>query len=220
MSLERSTVGAGCLPAAVEHPSARHVGKRAFDVLGAAVLLMLTGPLLLLAGFFVALESPGPLLYRRRVVGLGGREFDAFKLRTMVADADLVLARSPVLRAAFEVNYKLERDPRVTAVGRVLRRWSLDELPQLVNVLRGEMSLVGPRMITRAELVKYGPHADRLLSVRPGLSGLWQVSGRQEVDYAARVRLDLDYIERWSFRRDLLIAARTPAAVLRGRGAR
>ncbi len=190
------------------------------DLVGAGLLLALTAPVIVVAAAAVALTSRGPLLHRRRVVGRGGAEFDALKLRTMVADADRILAESPQLRAAFEVNFKLEQDPRVTPVGRFLRKWSIDELPQLWNVLRGEMSLVGPRMITRAELGKYGPQAARLTTVRPGLSGLWQVSGRQEIDYTDRVRLDLDYIDHWSLGRDLAIALRTPAAVLRARGAR
>jgi lipopolysaccharide/colanic/teichoic acid biosynthesis glycosyltransferase len=206
--------------AAGAHPSVSHVGKRVFDVVGAAALLVVTSPAWVLSAAAVLLTSRGPLLHRRRVVGIGGREFDALKLRTMVVDADARLAADPALRAAFERNFKLERDPRVTPVGRVLRKWSLDELPQLCNVLRGEMSLVGPRMVTRPELAKYGEHADQLLRVRPGLSGLWQISGRQEIDYTERVRLDLDYIERWSFGRDIAIALRTPAAVFRGRGAR
>ena len=206
--------------AAAQHPSVGHPGKRAMDIAGAALLLLITAPVLVVSAALVVLTSPGPLLHRRRVVGLGGREFDALKLRTMVADADRILAENPQLRAAFEVNFKLERDPRVTPVGPILRKWSIDELPQLVNVLRGEMSLVGPRMITRTELGKYGPQAGRLTVVRPGLSGLWQVSGRQEIDYTDRVRLDLDYIDHWSLGRDVAIALRTPAAVLRGRGAR
>ena len=207
-------------PATVQHASVGHPGKRAMDVVGALLLLIVTAPVVAVAAAAVALTSPGPLLHRRRVVGLGGREFDALKLRTMVADADRILAENPELRAAFEVNFKLDRDPRVTPVGRFLRKWSIDELPQFLNVLRGDMSLVGPRMITRAELGKYGPQASRLTAVRPGLSGLWQVSGRQEIDYTDRVRLDLDYIDHWSVARDVAIALRTPAAVLRGRGAR
>jgi exopolysaccharide production protein ExoY len=220
------TDGAPAAPARLEerataqHPSIGHPGKRAMDILGAGLLLALSAPVIAVGAAAVALTSPGPLLHRRRVVGRGGTEFDALKLRTMVADADRILAENPQLRAAFEVNFKLERDPRVTPVGRFLRKWSIDELPQLVNVLRGEMSLVGPRMITRGELGKYGPQAARLTTVRPGLSGLWQVSGRQEIDYTDRVRLDLDYIDHWSLGRDLAIALRTPAAVLRGRGAR
>jgi lipopolysaccharide/colanic/teichoic acid biosynthesis glycosyltransferase len=204
----------------VQHPSIRHPGKRAMDIVGAGILLVLSAPIIAVGAAAVAVTSRGPLIHRRRVVGLGGAEFGALKLRTMVADADRILAENPELRAAFEVNYKLECDPRVTPVGRFLRKWSIDELPQLVNVLRGEMSLVGPRMITRAELGKYGPQAARLTTVRPGLSGLWQVSGRQEIDYTDRVRLDLDYIDHWSLARDFAIALRTPAAVLRGRGAR
>jgi lipopolysaccharide/colanic/teichoic acid biosynthesis glycosyltransferase len=207
-------------PAAAQHPSVGHPGKRAMDIVGAALLLLITAPVLVVSAALVVLTSPGPLLHRRRVVGLGGREFDALKLRTMVADADRILAENPQLRAAFEVNFKLERDPRVTPVGRFLRKWSIDELPQLLNVLRGDMTLVGPRMITPAELGKYGPQTGRLTAVRPGLSGLWQVSGRQEIDYTDRVRLDLDYIDHWSLGRDVAIALRTPAAVLRGRGAR
>jgi len=205
--------------AADHHPSVGHSGKRLMDIAGAALLLVAASPVLLAASLLVVLTSPGPLLHRRRVVGLGGREFDALKLRTMVADADRILAENPELRAAFERNYKLDRDPRVTPVGRLLRKWSVDELPQLVNVLRGQMSLIGPRMITPAEMRKYGPDAGRLFAVRPGLSGLWQVSGRQEIDYTERVRMDLDYIDHWRFGRDLAIALRTPAAVLRGRGA-
>jgi lipopolysaccharide/colanic/teichoic acid biosynthesis glycosyltransferase len=201
------------------HPSVGHPGKRLMDLLGAALVLVAVSPVLLLASLLVFTTSPGPVLHRRRVLGLGGREFDALKLRTMVADADRILVENPALRVAFERNYKLDQDPRITPLGRLLRKWSIDELPQLVNVLRGEMSLVGPRMITPAELTKYGPRADRLLEVRPGLSGLWQVSGRQEMDYSERVRMDLDYIDHWRFGRDLAIALRTPAAVLRGRGA-
>ena len=205
--------------AAHRHPSVGHPGKRLMDVVGAALLLIAASPVLVAASVLVVITSPGPVLHRRRVVGLGGREFDALKLRTMVADADRILAENPDLRAAFERSFKLERDPRVTPIGRLLRKWSIDELPQLLNVLRGEMSLIGPRMITPAELPKYGPKADRLFEVRPGLSGLWQVSGRQEIDYPDRVRMDLDYIEHWGFGRDLTIALRTPAAVLRARGA-
>ena len=205
--------------AANRHPSVGHPCKRLMDLVGATLVLIAASPVMLVASLLVVVTSPGPLLHRRRVIGLGGREFDAFKLRTMVADADRILAENPELRAAFERNYKLQTDPRVTPIGRLLRKWSLDELPQLLNVLRGEMSLVGPRMITPGELTKYGPNAERLFSVRPGLSGLWQISGRQEIGYPERVRMDLDYIEHWRFGRDVTIALRTPAAVVRGRGA-
>jgi lipopolysaccharide/colanic/teichoic acid biosynthesis glycosyltransferase len=201
------------------HPSVGHPGKRLMDLVGATLVLIAASPVLLVASLLVVVTSSGPLLHRRRVIGLGGREFDALKLRTMVADADRILADNPEMRAAFERNYKLPSDPRVTPVGRRLRKWSIDELPQLLNVLRGEMSLIGPRMITPAELPKYGPQAERLFSVRPGLSGLWQISGRQEIDYPERVRMDLDYIEHWRFGQDVAIALRTPGVVLRGRGA-
>ncbi|MBI3966892.1 MAG: sugar transferase [Chloroflexi bacterium] len=165
------------------------------------------------------LTSPGPALHRHRVLGRDGREFEALKLRTMIADADSFWERHPDLFREFRRSFKLQNDPRVTPLGRWLRKTSLDELPQLLNVVRGEMSLVGPRMITRAELEKYGQHADLLLSVPPGLTGLWQVSGRQDVDYTRRVELDVEYIQRWSLGLDLQIILRTVPTVLRARGA-
>jgi lipopolysaccharide/colanic/teichoic acid biosynthesis glycosyltransferase len=167
----------------------------------------------------VKLSSPGRVLHRRRVVGQYGRPFDAFKFRTMVADADAILAANAALRSAFEVNHKLQDDPRITRVGRFLRRYSLDELPQLFNVLWGDMWLIGPRMITAPELEKYGAHAPKLLSVKPGLTGLWQVSGRQNTSYERRVELDLQYIDNWSPLVDFGILVRTIRTVVRAEGA-
>lgn len=201
------------------HPSAGSRAKRLMDVVSAVALLLLASPVLLLAASAVLVSSGRPLVFRRRCVGLGGKEFDAYKLRTMRADAEAVLASDAGMRAEFEKRFKLARDPRITGVGRVLRRWSIDELPQLVNVLRGEMSLVGPRMITRPELEKYGSHARELLRVRPGLTGLWQVSGRQQVSYEERIALDLRYLETWSVLEDVAIMLRTPIAVVAARGA-
>lgn len=197
---------ARCVKAVVEWPLAM-------------VLLLLLSPLLLLIALLVRASGSGPILHRRRVVGRGGREFDAFKFRTMVADADQVLAADPALREAFEVSHKLVDDPRVTPVGRALRRYSLDELPQLLNVMRGEMWLIGPRMVTAGELEKYGAHVDKLLSVKPGLTGLWQVSGRQTTTYARRVELDMHYIDHWSPVVDAAILLRTVRVVLRAEGA-
>jgi lipopolysaccharide/colanic/teichoic acid biosynthesis glycosyltransferase len=185
----------------------------------ALVAVILVAPLMAVIAVTVRLSGPGPIIHRRRVLGRRGIEFDAFKFRTMVVDADRMLAENPSLRAAFAKNFKLANDPRVTAIGRPLRRFSLDELPQLLNVLRGEMALVGPRMITREELERYGASKDRLLSVRPGLTGLWQVSGRQTTSYEQRVRLDLSYISEWTPWMDLRIAVRTLGAVLTGEGA-
>ncbi len=195
------------------------VCKEVLDRVLALLLLALLCPLLIVIAALVALTSPGPILHRRRVVGRHGLEFDAFKFRTMVVDADAILRGRPDLLAEFGTNMKLRADPRLIRVGALLRRLSLDELPQLVNVVRGEMSLVGPRMIAADEMPKFGDALATRLAVKPGLTGLWQVSGRQELAYHDRVRLDLHYIENWSLRMDLAILARTIPAVLSMRGA-
>ncbi len=189
------------------------------DVALGSALLIAAGPILLGVSMLVALTSSFPIIYRRRVVGLDGVEFDAFKFRTMVAEADEVLRRDPELQREFEVNFKLRDDPRVTRFGAYLRKSSLDELPQLINVVRGQMSLVGPRIIVAEEMPRYGAMLDKRLRVRPGLTGLWQVSGRQEQSYEERAQLDSRYIDRWSLLGDLAILLRTVPAVLRRRGA-
>jgi exopolysaccharide biosynthesis polyprenyl glycosylphosphotransferase len=181
--------------------------------------LLLLSPVLLAIAAAVRLDSPGPVLHRRRVVGRGGTTFDALKFRTMYADGDARLAAHPEARAALAADGKLKDDPRVTRVGAVLRRWSLDELPQLWNVLRRQMSLVGPRMIVPAELAKYGKWDMNLLTVWPGLTGLWQISGRSELGYGERVQLDMHYIRNYSIWLDLFILLRTLPAVVRGEGA-
>ena len=193
--------------------------KRIFDVAAAFATLLILIPLLCLIAILVRVTSPGRVIYRRRVLGVGGVEFDAFKFRTMVQDAEVSLSTDGELTRRFRENMKLKADPRVTPVGRVLRRLSLDELPQLFNVLRGEMSLVGPRMIAPEEASRYGKHLSRRLSVRPGITGLWQVSGRQDVNYDKRVALDLEYINGWSLWLDLVILLKTIPAVLSMRGA-
>ena len=197
----------------------RDVVKDAIERPAALLLLVVASPVMLLLTLLVTLTSRGPVFHRRRVLGRGGRQFDAFKFRTMCVDADARLASDPALRAAFEVNHKLERDPRITWLGAWLRRSSLDELPQLLNIVRGEMSLVGPRMISPAELSKYHVHSAKLLTVKPGVTGLWQVSGRQRTSYERRVQLDMEYIDRQSLALDLSILARTVPAVLRAEGA-
>lgn len=193
--------------------------KAIADRLAAAVLLIVLAPGLLLLALLVRLTSAGPAIYRRRVLGRGGRPFDAFKFRTMVADADALLRARPELQAAFGDNAKIPGDPRVTRLGRMLRRSSLDELPQLVNVLCGQMSLVGPRMISPEEASRYGSAVDKRLSVKPGITGLWQVSGRQEIDYAQRIALDLYYIDHWSLLLDVGILLKTIPALVSMRGA-
>ncbi|MCA9930120.1 MAG: sugar transferase, partial [Anaerolineales bacterium] len=152
-------------------------------------------------------------------LGRDGRVFYAFKFRTMYINGDEILAQYPKLRAELNRNYKLKCDPRVTRMGNFLRKYSLDELPQLLNVVNQDMSLIGPRMITPEEIAKYGEHGEKLLTVMPGLSGLWQVSGRSDTTYDERVELDMDYISNWSVWMDLKILFKTPAVVFKGDGA-
>ena len=188
------------------------------DVVGAGLLLLLSLPLMAVVALCIKLQDGGPVIYRRRVVGLHG-EFNAFKLRSMRVDADQLLQRSPELRAEFEQNFKLKPDPRITPVGRVIRKFSVDELPQLFNVFLGQMSLVGPRMITPEELEKFEEARWIFRRMKPGLTGYWQVYGRQEVSYAQRVAMELFYVQNWSVLLDLKILMKTPARALRGTGA-
>ena len=198
--------------------------KRLMDVLLAGAGVLILSPLLLVLALLVKLTSRGPVLFGHRRLGEGGRPIRVYKFRSMVVDAEArlqeMLATDPVLRAEYEATYKLRDDPRVTPLGRWLRRTSLDELPQLFNVLHGDLSLVGPRPIVADEIAKYGTASAAILRVSPGVTGLWQVSGRSDLDYAERVRLDMDYITHWSLWLDLRILAATVPAVLRRRGAR
>ena len=196
----------------------QYLVKRCMDLLGAGILIVALLPVFIVIGLLVVLDDGWPVIYRRRVLGTTG-EFDALKFRTMVRDADSILAANPALKAEFERNFKLKDDPRITGVGAFLRKLSLDELPQLFNVLRGQMSLVGPRMITAAELHKYGPYEQLLLSVKPGLTGYWQVRGRQNVSYEERVRMDLHYLGTWSLSLDMKILFETPVKALKREGA-
>ena len=193
--------------------------KRVIDVIGANVLILFSAPALLISLALVWLDAGRPLIHRRRVLGQGARPFEAFKVRTMVLEADRILREDESLHRRYLASNKIADDPRVTRSGRWLRRLSLDELPQLFNVLRGEMSLVGPRMITAGELPEWGETADLVVKVRPGLTGLWQVSGRQELHKSDRIRMDGDYVRRMSLPLDLIILARTLPAVLSRRGA-
>ncbi|HET7101039.1 MAG TPA: sugar transferase [Terriglobia bacterium] len=179
---------------------------------------MLLSPLMLLIALRVKLDDGGPVFYRRRVVGRKG-EFDAFKFRTMVTNAETVLKTNSGLREQYERSFKLKNDPRVTRVGVWLRKYSLDELPQLLNVVRGQMSLVGPRMCTADELKRYGKCGALLLSVRPGITGYWQVNGRQNVSFEEHVAMDAYYVENWSLLMDIGILLKTPRIVISGEGA-
>jgi exopolysaccharide biosynthesis polyprenyl glycosylphosphotransferase len=193
--------------------------KAMLDFAIALVGVVLLAPAFLIVAFLVRRDSPGSAIYRRRVVGLYGRRFDAYKFRTMIPDADAYLEAHPELLEEWERNGKVQDDPRITRVGRFLRRHSLDELPQLFNVLKGQMSLVGPRMITPAELMHFGRWRHNLLTVKPGMTGLWQVSGRSDLSYEDRVRLDMQYIRNYTIWTDLKLVFSTVLAVLRGRGA-
>lgn len=200
------------------------VVKRSLDIALALVGLLLLSPLLLGLIIILKLTDPGPVLYGHRRVGFGGRAFRCWKFRTMVVDSDKVLERhlreNPQHAAIWQNQRKLVDDPRVTPVGAVLRKLSLDELPQLLNVLKGEMSLVGPRPIVEAELNHYAGSARHYLASRPGLSGLWQISGRSDTTYAERVRLDRFYVMNWTPWMDLRIIFLTIPAVAMSRGAR
>ena len=196
--------------------------KRLFDVTATGAALIVLSPLFGGVALVLKLSDPGPVLYGHRRVGRGGRSFACLKFRTMATNGDEVLERllrdDPVAREEWEATRKLRHDPRVTEMGRVLRRTSLDELPQLINILRGDMSVVGPRPVVDDELERYGRSASAYLSVRPGLTGLWQVSGRSDTTYHERVMLDRHYAARRSMGMDLAIIARTIPAVLRSSG--
>jgi exopolysaccharide biosynthesis polyprenyl glycosylphosphotransferase len=197
--------------------------KRSMDVLVSGSALLALSPLLLLAAVLVRRDSPGPVFYRHNRVGRDGETVGVFKFRTMHEEfcrgpgyggrraeaAFAALMDDPALKREFETNFKLERDPRVTRLGAFLRRTSIDELPQLLNVLRGDLSLVGPRPVTEEELPRYGGESTTLLNVKPGLTGFWQISGRSETSYDERVRLDLAYVTSWSLKTDISILVKT-----------
>jgi len=176
-------------------------------------------PLMIIIAIAIKLDSPGSVIYRRRVMGVNGTKFDAYKFRTMHMNGDEILAAYPELQEELAKNHKLKSDPRVTRVGRFLRKFSFDELPQFLNVLRGQMSMVGPRMICPDEMKNYCHWGINLLTVKPGLTGLWQVSGRSNVSYEERVRLDMHYIRNWSIWLDLQVIWRTIPAVVKSDGA-
>jgi len=204
----------------VETPDySRRLGKRALDVIGAGIGLLLLAPVFALLALVIRADDRGPVFFRQTRVGRGGREFSILKFRTMCVDAEARMAALAQSNEGAGPLFKMKDDPRVTRVGSFLRRTSLDELPQLWNVLTGSMSLVGPRPALPREVALYEDFADRRLLVTPGITGLWQVSGRSDLDWADGVRLDLHYVENWSFVHDVVILARTIPSVLRSRGA-
>jgi exopolysaccharide production protein ExoY len=193
--------------------------KRLFDVAFCLAVLVLLAPVFLVLALAVKLGDGGPVFHGREVVGRHGKRFHALKFRTMIPRADEYLAAHPELLARYASQVKLQDDPRITRVGRVLRHTSLDELPQFFNVLVGQMSLVGPRIIHPSEVERFGEFVRVRQVVRPGITGLWQVSGRQQVSYAQRVALDEEYMRRRSFGLDMRILFKTVVVVLRGDGA-
>lgn len=193
--------------------------KRLLDMtLGLAALILLS-PVFALIALLIVVNSPGPVIFRQRRVGRGGRTFAMYKFRSMQHDAEQHLHRLLPLNEADGPVFKLRQDPRVTRMGRFLRSWSLDELPQLFNVLRGEMSLVGPRPPLPQEVAQYGPRELRRLQVKPGMTCLWQIRGRSDVSFDEWITLDLEYISNWSIWLDLSVLLHTIPAVLSRRGA-
>jgi undecaprenyl-phosphate galactose phosphotransferase len=197
-------------------------GKRAFDIFASLALLILFSPVVLVLALAVAVTSGLPVFYGGTRLGKNGASFKIWKLRTMVPDAEALIEqwkqKGTEEGIVYFQSYKLRKDPRITPLGRFLRKTSLDELPQLWNVLRGDMSLVGPRPIVEQELEKYGDDARAFLSVRPGITGLWQVKGRNDVDYPERADLELEYVWRLSWRQDASVLLKTLPVLLRRNG--
>lgn len=198
--------------------------KRTTDFFIAAIALIFLLPVMLPLAIAIRLSDGGSALFKQKRIGRDGKEFRCYKFRSMVVDADVrlkrLLAADPKARMEWQATQKLENDPRITAFGRFLRKSSLDELPQLLNILKGEMSIVGPRPIVRNEVEKYGDYFGHYCQVRPGLTGLWQVSGRSDTTYGERVALDVQYVSDWSYTSDIKIMAMTIPAVLMSDGAR
>lgn len=194
------------------------LAKRVFDHAVAMSIFVFTLPLLLTIAFVIKIQDGGPVLFRQIRCGRNGKAFYCYKFRTMKVNAEAalqeVLAADPEARAEWEKTHKLQKDPRITGFGRLLRKSSLDELPQLLNILAGEMSLIGPRPVTFAELERYGNNVHYYYAARPGVSGLWQVNGRNHLTYEQRVAYDIEYVRNWSFMRDMKIMAKTVPAVL------
>ena len=193
--------------------------KRAFDLIVGSVILVLLLPIIPLIALMIRLDSPGPVFYRQRRVGRGGREFDFYKFRSMYADADRRLEALRELNDTDGPVFKMRDDPRVTSVGRFLRRSSLDEIPQIFNVLRGDMSIVGPRPPLPREVERYRPWHRRRLEVKPGITCLWQISGRSHIGFEEWMRLDMEYLRTRSVLTDLRIFVLTLPAVIARRGA-
>jgi lipopolysaccharide/colanic/teichoic acid biosynthesis glycosyltransferase len=217
--VERNHFDSGISSSSDRHPwnLATRFIKRAFDIAFALTVLILGSPLYLAIALIVKFSSPGPVFYSSSRIGRNGREFGCWKFRTMVADADERLARllesCPDSRREFENTFKLRDDPRIIPAGRLLRKTSLDELPQFWNVLKGDMSIVGPRPPLLVERPAYGDSLEEVTSIRPGLTGLWQVSGRNHLPFESRIGFAKEYIENWTLRRDVGLVVKTVVVI-------
>ena len=197
------------------------VVKRVFDVILTSCALIVLSPVFLMIAIAIRLDSRGPVIYGHCRIGKNGIPFKMYKFRSMVINADqLIDSFTPEQKKEYYENFKLEKDPRITKVGNFLRKTSLDELPQLINVLKGELSLVGPRPIVEAELEKYGTQKEKFLSVTPGVTGYWQANGRSDTTYEQRIEMELYYVDHASFALDLKILWDTVGAVLKRKGAK
>ena len=195
------------------------IGKRLLDIAVSLLLLLCVLPFFPIIALIIYLDSPGPIFFRPRVIGYRGRQFNAYKFRTMYPDAFQRMLSDPVLLHQYKTNLKVQNDPRITRVGFVLRKSSIDELPQLINVLKGEMSLVGPRILGNIELDKFGNHRAKILSVKPGMAGLWVASGRHNLSLEERIRLEVAYVDNWSLWLDVKCFCRTILIALGAVGA-
>lgn len=195
--------------------------KRIIDVIGALCGILLLSPVMIVVAIWIKLDSKGPVFFGHKRLGMKGEFIKVYKFRTMLPNAEELLKKlTPKQKIEFEESFKLENDPRITKLGQFLRKSSLDELPQLLNILKGNMSIVGPRPIVEREIENYGIYGDKLLSVKPGLTGNWQASGRSDTTYDERVQLDMEYIDYRSVWVDLKIIFKTFGAVVRKQGAR
>lgn len=195
--------------------------KRIIDIIIGSIGLIICLPIFIIIGIIIKLDSKGPVFFKHKRIGKHGNKLEIYKFRTMIDNAEEAMKYfTEEQKKEFKENFKLENDPRVTRVGKILRKTSLDELPQIINILKGEMSIIGPRPIVETELEKYGKDREKFLSVAPGLTGNWAANGRSDVSYEERMALELDYIENRSLMLDLKIFFKTIGSVLKGRGAR
>ena len=202
-----------------QYVGGKHVMKRALDVCAAGSALLFLLPLLLVIALIIRRDTPGSVLFRQERVGRDGKKFSMLKFRSMIRTAEDDLAGLLDRNEGAGVLFKMKNDPRVTPVGRILRKYSLDEIPQLWNIVKGDMSLVGPRPPLQSEVASYEPHVHRRLYIKPGLTGMWQVNGRSNLDWDESVRLDLYYVENWSLTGDLVIMWRTLKVLRNASGA-